>query len=97
MRNEPLWLSQYCIVFIKTMLTLRKHPDNVELCVLKTGKKQRSLYWHPVRNPELRLAVNDVKGFDSEEFRDRFRLSPGQSDEILDHLNSGTVPEGALQ
>ena len=79
------------------MLTLRKHPDNVELCVLKTGKKQRSLYWHPVRNPELRLAVNDVKGFDSEEFRDRFRLSPGQSDEILDHLNSGTVPEGALQ
>ena len=79
------------------MLTLKKHPENVELCLLKTGKKLRQVFWHPTRKPELRLAVSDVKGFDSEEFRDRFKLSPGQSDEILDHLNSGPAPEGVLQ
>ena len=79
------------------MLTLKKHPDNVELCLLKTGKKKVPIYWHPVRNPELRNAVSDVKGFDSEAFRDRFGLSPGQSNEILDHLNSSTTPEGPLQ
>ena len=79
------------------MLTLKKHPDNVELCLMKIGKKKISVYWHPVRNPELRNAVSDVKGFDSEAFRDRFGLSPGQSEKILDHLNSSTVPEGPLQ
>ena len=79
------------------MLTLKKHPDNVEVCLLKTGKKITSVYWHPVRNPELRNAVSDVSGFDSEAFRDRFGLSPGQSSQILDHLNSGTTPEDKLQ
>ena len=79
------------------MLTLKKHPENVELCFLKTGKKKTPVYWHPVRNPELRNAVSDVKGFDSEAFRDRFGLSPGQSEKILDHLNSSTTPEGPLQ
>ena len=79
------------------MLTLQSHPDNVELCLLKTGKKKTPVYWHPVRNVDLRNAVSDVKGFDSEAFRDRFGLSPGQSEQILDHLNSSTTPEGPLQ
>ena len=79
------------------MLTLKSHPDNVELCLLKTGKKKQKVFWHPVRNSDLRNAVSDVKGFDSEAFRDRFGLSPGQSEQILDHLNSGTTPEGPLQ
>ena len=44
------------------MLTLKKHPDNVELCLLKTGKKKVPIFWHPVRNPELRNAVSEAVG-----------------------------------
>lgn len=72
------------------MLTLKKHPDNVQLCKLKQGKKLIPIYWHPVRNEDLRLAVTEL-------FRDRFQLSETQSEEILDHLHSGTTPEGSLQ
>ena len=79
------------------MLTLKKHADNVELCKLKQGKKTIPVYWHPVKNESLRMAVSDVKGFNNEMFRDRFQLSPKQSDELLDHLNAGTTPEGPLQ
>ena len=79
------------------MLTLKKHPDNVQLCKLKQGKKLIPIYWHPVRNEDLRLAVTDLGGFNNELFRDRFQLSETQSEQILDHLHSGTTPEGSLQ
>lgn len=79
------------------MLTLKKHPENVELCKLKSGKKLIPLYWHPVKNESLRLAVTDLKGFNNELFRDRFQVSDKQSEELLDHLNAGTTPEGPLQ
>ncbi len=79
------------------MITLQKHPDNVELCKLKQGNKTIPVYWHPVRNPALRMAVTDVGGFDTEEFRDRFRLSKNQSADILKHLRNQTTPEDKLQ
>ena len=79
------------------MLTLKKQPDNVELCKLKHGKKLIPIYWHPVRTEELRLAVTNLGGFNNELFRDRFQLSEKQSEEILDNLNAGTTPEGPLQ
>ena len=73
------------------MLTLKKHPDNIELCTLKKGKKKISVYWHPVKNKDLRLAVTDVHGFDNEMFRDRFQLSEAQSQDILNHMHAGTT------
>ena len=79
------------------MLTFQKHPENVELCKMRHGKKVVPLYWHPVRNESLRMAVSDVHGFNNEMFRDRFQLSEKQSQEILDNLNAGTTPEGPLQ
>ena len=79
------------------MLTLKKHPDNIELCTLKKGKKKIPVYWHPVKNKDLRLAVTNVHGFDNEMFRDRFQLSEAQSQDILDHMHAGTTPEGSLQ
>jgi hypothetical protein len=79
------------------MITLQKHKDNVELCKLKTGKKRVPVYWHPVRKPELRLAVSDVCSFNTEEFRDKFRLSKNQAEEIIKHLKSNSCPENHLQ
>ena len=79
------------------MLTLKRHKDNVELCKVRQGKKLIPLYWHPVRNESLRLAVTNLSGFNTELFRDRFKVSEKQSNELLDHLNAGTTPEGPLQ
>jgi hypothetical protein len=79
------------------MITLKKHKDNVEICKLKTGRKTVPVYWHPVRDPALRLAVTDVSSFNNEEFRDRFRISKGQAEEIIIHLKNDTAPEGGLQ
>ena len=79
------------------MLTLRAHRDNVELCKMRDGKKLVPVFWHPVRDKTLRLAVSDINGFATEEFRDRFRISKSQADEILEHLKAGTTPEGGIQ
>jgi hypothetical protein len=79
------------------MLTLKKHPDNVEICKLKVGKGKKTVpvFWHPVRNKDLRLSVTDVNTFNSELFRDRFRLSKGQADEIIAGIKNDTTPEGS--
>jgi len=79
------------------MITLKKHKANVEICKLKTGKKLIPVYWNPIRTPSLRLAVTDIKSFDNEHFRDQFRLSQNQSDEIISHLKANTTPENHLQ
>lgn len=79
------------------MLTLRPHKDNIQLCQMRDGRKRIPVYWHPVRKKELRMAVTDINGFVTEEFRDRFRISKGQADEILNHIKAGTSPEGGLQ
>ena len=79
------------------MLTLRPHKDNIQLCQMRDGRKRIPVYWHPVRKKELRMAVTDINGFATEEFRDRFRISKGQADEILSHIKAGTAPEGGLQ
>ena len=54
------------------MITLHKHPDNIQLCKLSDKKKTIPVYWHPIRNPQLRMAVQDIKSFATEEMRDRF-------------------------
>ena len=79
------------------MITLHPHPENVELCRLKDGKKSIPVFWHPVRNKDLRLAVTDLGSFATEEMRDKFRLSSNQMDMVLDHMKNGTEIEGGLQ
>ena len=78
------------------MITLQKHKDNVQLCFLKEGKKKIPVYWHPVRNKQLRLAVTDITNFFNEEFRDRFKLSKTQADLFAKHLKEGTSPEAGM-
>ena len=60
------------------MITLHKHPENIQICKLKSKKKTTPVYWHPVRNPQLRMAVQDINSFATEEMRDRFRISKNQ-------------------
>jgi hypothetical protein len=79
------------------MLTLKKHKENVEICKMRMGRKRIPVYWNPIRDPALRLAVTDINSFNSEEFRDEFRLSANQASEILGHLKKNTTPEGGLQ
>ena len=79
------------------MITLDEHPDNILLCKLSHGKKSQPVWWHPVRNPEMRLAVENLQSFATEEMRDRFHLSQNQMAEILEHIQKGTQPEGGLQ
>jgi hypothetical protein len=79
------------------MITLQKHKDNIQLCKLKSGKKSIPVWWHPTRKPELRLAVSDVGSFNNEIFRDKFKLSQNQAEEIIQHLKNNTTPENHLQ
>ena len=79
------------------MITLQKAKGNVEICKLKTGKKHTPVYWNPIRNPQLRNSVSDVSSFNTEMFRDKFRLSQNQADEIISHLKANTTPENHLQ
>ena len=81
------------------MLTLTKNAENVKIAEIRTGKnkKLQPVWWHPVRNPEMRLAVENLQSFATEEMRDRFHLSQNQMAEILEHIQKGTQPEGGLQ
>lgn len=75
------------------MLTLQKHPDNVEICKLVSGKKKIPVMWHPTEQESLRNAVTDLSSFDTERFRDRFELTGEQSGEIFGGLKTNTVHE----
>ena len=80
------------------MLTLTPHKDNVLLCqITNGGKKRQDVYWHPRKNKELRLAVDNIQSFNTEKNRDKFKLSHAQMSEILGHLKKGTTPEDRLQ
>ena len=75
------------------MITLKGHPDNVHLCDMRMGKKKVPVWWHPVKNPELKNTVEDLGSFFTPQLRDQFELSKGQADDILEHLRAGTVSE----
>lgn len=79
------------------MITLHEHPENVFLCHLKSGKKKSNVYWHPRKNKEMRMAVDDLQSFNTEKIRDKFRVSQKQMTEIIDNLKTESTPEGALQ
>ena len=75
------------------MLTLKKDPSNVKICDMQVGKKLVDVWYHPVKNPDLRNAVEDVTSFFDSDFKDQFELSDEQSRDIIQHLKAGTVSE----
>ena len=79
------------------MLTLTEHPDNVKLGVLVDGTTRKPIFFHPKKNPDLRLEVDDVSTYNTQEFRDRFSLTRVQAGLVMDHIKKNTEPEGGLQ
>lgn len=75
------------------MLTLQPHPENVHLCDMRMGKKLVPVWWHPIKNEQLKNRVEDMSTLFTPDMRSRFELSSKQADTILDHLKTGTVPE----
>jgi hypothetical protein len=57
------------------------------------GKKKVPVWWHPVKNSELKNSVEDLGSFFTPQLRDQFELSKAQADDILEHLKNGTVFE----
>ena len=79
------------------MITLNKHKDNTFLCWLKDGRHRRPLYWHPRKDPKLRLAIDSLDSFNEETVRDQFKISHAQMQTILKHLKRNATLEGQLQ
>ena len=79
------------------MLTLTDHPDNVQIAELIDGTKRTPIYFHPRKNVDLKIHVEDISEFNTEEFRERFAITRVQASEIMDHLKNDTEPEGSLQ
>ena len=77
------------------MLTLTKHKDNREILTMrppKGKKKPTPVYWHPVRNIELRNSIDDLEHFfGNEDFRDRFQLNAEESSRIKECLANDEV------
>ena len=79
------------------MLTLQQHPDNVFICYLVEGKKRQKIWWNPRKDLKLRMSVDSLDAFNTERFRDRFKISKNQADEIISNIKNKTTPEGGIQ
>jgi hypothetical protein len=76
------------------MLTLQEHPENVQICILKDGKKKQPVWWHPTVQPELRSEIEDLNYFfGNPDFQDRFELNHEQCEDIKSSLTNNTVSE----
>ena len=77
------------------MLTLSSHKDNREILSMKPNKGKKKgtpVYWHPVKNLELRNSVDDLNYFfENEDFRDRFQLNAEEAAAIKECLHNETV------
>jgi hypothetical protein len=73
------------------MLTLQPDPENVQICILKDGKRRTPIYWHPKIKSDLRSTVENLQSFNTPAFRDRFELSRDQSNRIFDSLRDEVV------
>ena len=79
------------------MLTLTSHPENIKIAELIDGKSRSAIYFHPKKNADLQIQVDDIATFNTTEFRERFRITRLQANEIMNHLRNDTEPEGGLQ
>ena len=78
------------------MLTLSQHKQNQHILDMVpdrgNGKKKTPVYWHPVKNLELRNSVDDLNHFfANEDFRDRFMLNKEEADDIKRCLSNEEV------
>ena len=78
------------------MLTLTAHKHNRELMVIVPdkgkAKKQSQVYWHQIKNLELRNSVDDLNHFFADEdFRDRFQLNQDEAEDIKKCLANDNV------
>ena len=79
------------------MLTLTQHPHNTEIATLVQGAKRTPIYFHPKKNKDLQLQVDDIGSFNTEEFRDRFSITRTQAEMIMKHIKNKTEPDGHFQ
>ena len=80
------------------MITLRDHPENTFLAWLYENKKRKhKIFYHPHKDLNLRMSVESLDSFNTERFRDRFKVSGTQATDIINHLKNKTTPEGGLQ
>ena len=79
------------------MLTLTSHPENIQIAELIEAKKRTPIYFHPKKNADLRIQVDDISSFNTDEFRQRFQITRIQATESINHLKNNTEPEGGLQ
>ena len=80
------------------MITLKEDPNNTFLAWLyENDKRKHKIFYNPNKDINLRMSVDSLDSFNTERFRDKFKLSQGQAVEIIDHLKKKTTPEGGLQ
>jgi len=80
------------------MLTLKEDPNNTFLAWLyENNKRKHKIYYNPNKNLNLRMSVDSLDSFNTEKFRDRFKISTNQAAEIINHIKNKTTPEGGLQ
>ena len=76
------------------MLTLTKHPENVEIIQMRPekGKDSNPVYWHPILRTELRNSMESLDYFfKNGDFRDRYELSEEEASEIQHALSEDRV------
>ena len=76
------------------MLTLTKHPENVEIIQMRPekGKDSNPVYWHPIIRTELRNSMESLDYFfKNGDFRDRYELSEEEASEIQHALSEDRV------
>ena len=76
------------------MLTLTETPESTFVCwIYENNKRKQKIWYHPYRDKKLRNSVDNLDSFNTEPFRDRFRLTRHQASSIIDHLKKGTEPD----
>jgi hypothetical protein len=80
------------------MLTLKEHPDNKFIAWLyEKNKRKHKIYYHPQKDIKLRMSVDNMESFNTQKFRDEFKLSNNQALEIFEAIKKNIAPEGKLQ
>ena len=76
------------------MLTLTETPETTFVAwIYENGKRKQKIWYHPYRDKALRNSVDNLDTFNTEPFRDRFRLTRQQASSIFEHLKKGTEPD----
>jgi hypothetical protein len=76
------------------MLTLTETPESTFVAwIYENRKRKKKIWYHPFRDVKLRNSVDNLESFNTETFRDRFRITRPQATSIIDHLTNKTEPD----